>query len=210
MDGGAEPGRAGSTPSPALPSRGAVRTPLACGSIRNISGPPPWSHLLRFSWRVLRARLRWAEHPWFWAAGSLLWGFPPACAGRAGSSPAHRPHICLTMKSPHPFWGLGWLGWHRQHHLAGETEAWGGTGLAAGDGVAHASRAWGRAAPCWGIPMLGIAFPWLLHRVDAMGMLEAGDAGGSPWVGLARMGLLGCALSPRPQQAVSSCPHPGS
>lgn len=129
--------------------------------------------------------------PWLsaWHIPAGTCGVPQACAGlgtgRRGQG----------TNSPPLFWGLGWLGWHHRHHRAGETEAWEATGLAAGDGVAGAGRAWGRAATCPVIPTLGIAFPWLLLRVDAIGACGAGDAGGSLWPGLAHMGLLGCALS---------------
>lgn len=64
------------------------------------------------------------------------------------------------MNSPHPFWGLGWLGWHRQHHLAGETEAWGGTGwlqvmgwhVQAGPGEELLPAG---ASQCWELPSPG-------------------------------------------------------
>lgn len=160
---------------------------------------PPWSHPLRFSRRVLSTGLRWAQQPQFWDVGGLLRGFPPACAGRAGSSPAHGPHGCLTVRTA--LVSSGALG-----GCAGTTSTAGLGKLRHGEALgwrlvmgrqrqAGTGRGRGRAAACRVIPTLGIAFPWVLHGVDAVGVCGVGDAGGSPCASLPVWALLGCPLT---------------
>lgn len=135
VGGGTDPGRAGSTPSPAVGGTPWHVAPSGTSHLPSLVSPTP------FQSEGAEHRTPMGPAAPVLGCGRFAQGLSSCLCGQGWQLPCPwAARLLDCTDSPRLFWGVGGLCWHHQHRRAGETEARGGTGLAAGDGAAAAGR----------------------------------------------------------------------